>query len=280
MTARPADLPDFERPPLNELVLSIQFGVLPFTSVHSGILWQRLVTSYPRVEEQPPIDPVFETFGPRQARAPQLSLELVQFPPPVRYWFVSADGNELLQVQRDRLIHNWRRQKPEDRYPHYESLRAKFEEEIAVADAFFRQQGLGEIACNQCEVSYINLIMFDDGTDPNNRLSEIFTVVAKEYSDEYLKKTKMEGGRLGFSYVIPGESGKEPVGRLHIAINPVVHRPDNRPAIQLNVTVRGKPVDATVESALSWLDVGREAGTRAFTSVTTKEMHRLWGRIQ
>jgi uncharacterized protein (TIGR04255 family) len=279
MTARPTDLPDFERPPLSELVLSIQFGVLPFRNVHAGILWQRLVASYPQVEEQPPIDPVFETFGPRQARAPQLSLELLPFPP-VRYWFVSSDGNELLQVQRDRLIHNWRRQKPEDRYPRYEPLRAKFEDEIAVAEAFFREQGLGDIVCNQCEVSYINLIMFDDGTDPNTKLCEIFTVVAEEYSDAYLKTMKMEGGRFDFSYVIPGESGKEPVGRLHVTIQPVVHRPDNRPAIQLNVTARGKPVDGTVRSALSWLDIGREAGVRGFTSVTTKEMHRLWGRIQ
>jgi uncharacterized protein (TIGR04255 family) len=278
MTVRPADLPDFKRPPLNELVLSIQFGVLPFRNIHAGLLWQRFIDSYPRVEEQPPIEPVFETFGAPQARAPQLSFELLPAPP-VRYWFVSADGNELLQVQRDRLIHNWRRQKPEDRYPSYEPLRAKFEAEIAAAEEFFSEQGLGKISCNQCEVGYINLIMLDDG-DPNNRLSEIFTIVAEEYSDGYLRKLKMERGRFDLSYMVPNESGNEPIGRLHIAIHPVVHRPDNRPAIQLNVTARGKPVDETVGSALSWLDMGREAGVRGFTSVTTKEMHRLWGRIQ
>jgi uncharacterized protein (TIGR04255 family) len=279
MTVRPADLPEFERPPLNELVLSIQFGVLPFKNVHAGILRQRFLDSYPCVEEQLPIEPVLETFGPLQVKPPQLSFEVLEVPP-IRYWFVSADGNELLQVQRDRLIHNWRYQKPEDRYPRYEPLRAKFEGEIAIAQTFFREHGLGEIVCNQCEVSYINLITFDDGADPNSRLSEIFTIVTEDYSDDYLRKMKVERGQFNLSYKIPDESGKEPVGRLHIGVQPVIRRPENRPAIQLTVTARGKPLDETVASALSWLDMGREVGVRGFTSVTTREMHRLWGRIR
>jgi uncharacterized protein (TIGR04255 family) len=281
MTTRPDDLPDYERPPLNELVLSVQFGILPFKNVHAGILWQRFANSFPKVEEQAPIEPVFETFGPPEAReVVQLSVKMMPAVQPLRYWFVSADGNELLQDQRDRLIHNWRHQKPGDSYPRYEPLHLKFAGEIAVAQEVFRELGLGEIACNQCEVGYINLIMLDDGTDPNSRLSEIFTIVTEEYSDAYLRKTKLERGRFRFSYVIPAESGKEPVGRLHLEIQPVIRRPDNRPAIRFSVTARGKPTDETVGSALSWLDIGRDAGVRAFTSVTTKEMHRLWGRIQ
>jgi uncharacterized protein (TIGR04255 family) len=280
MTTRPSDLPDYERPPLNELVLSIQFGDLPFANYHAGIVWQRFANSYPRVEEQTSLDPIFETFGPFQAGSPRPAFQLVPASHPSRYWFVSSDGNELLQVQCNRLIHNWRHQKPGDRYPHYEPLRAKFDTEIAVAQEAFRELGLGEIKCNQCEVGYINLIMFDDDTDPNSRLSEVFTIVTEEYSDAYLRMMKMERGRFEFSYVIPGESGKEPIGRLHLGIQPVVRSPDNRPAIRFGVTARGKPTDETVESALSWLDIGREAGVRAFTSATTKEMHRVWGRIE
>jgi hypothetical protein len=80
--------------------------------------------------------------------------------------------------------------------------------------------------------------------------------------------------------VLPDESGREPVGRLHMSIQPVLRRPDNKPAIRFNVTARGKPADQTVESALSWLDGGRVAGVKGFASVTTKEMHRRWGRVQ
>jgi uncharacterized protein (TIGR04255 family) len=260
MTTRPSDLPDFERPPLNELVLSVQFGDLPFANVHAGIVWQRFANSFPTVEEQPLLEPVFETFGSLRAREPQLSVQLMPMQPS-RYWFVSADGTELLQVQRDRLVHNWRQRKPEDRYPHYEPLRAKFEAEIAVAEEVFRELSLGEIACNQCEVSYINLIMFDDGSDPNGRLREIFTIVTEEYSDAYLRTMKMERGRFNCSYVIPGESGKEPIGRLHFDRPRQTSRSDGRKCAFL-VGYRG-----------------REVGVRAFTSATKKEMHRLWGRI-
>jgi len=75
---RPADLPDFERPPVTEVVLSLQFASLPgLKNVHAGLLWQHFSTRYPNVEEYPPIAPVFETFGLPTAM-PDMSLALQQ----------------------------------------------------------------------------------------------------------------------------------------------------------------------------------------------------------
>jgi uncharacterized protein (TIGR04255 family) len=271
---RPRDLPNFSRPPLNELVLSVQFGSLPFKNHHAGILWERFSQIYPNVEEQPPIDPVFETFG-TQVRAERLSLQLMPMET-LRYWFVTQDGNELLQIQRDRLIHNWRQQNSDDQYPRYEPLRQKFEQEIATAASFFRDQGIGEITCNQCEVSYINVIPLVGEANATLQLADIFTIWTDKYSDQFLGQ--IERGQFSLSYVLPDESSKEPLGRLHIAAQPAVLRSENKPAVRLSVTARGKPMDDTVTSALAWLDRGREAAVRGFTSITTKKMHRLWGR--
>jgi uncharacterized protein (TIGR04255 family) len=271
---RPRALPNFSRPPLNELVLSVQFGSLPFKNLHAGILWQRFSQAYPNVEEQPPIDPVFETFG-TQARAERLSLQLMPMDT-LRYWFLTQDGNELLQIQRDRLIHNWRQRKPDDQYPRYEPLRQKFEQEMATAASFFRDQEIGEIACNQCEVSYINVIPLVDEANATLHLADIFTIWTDKYSDQFLGQ--IERGQFSLSYVLPDESGKEPLGRLHIAAQPAVLKSENKPAVRLSVTARGKPMDDTVTSAFAWLDRGREAAVRGFTSITTKKMHRLWGR--
>lgn len=276
-TGRPRDLPDFESPPLNELVLSIQFGSLPFKNFHSGLLWQRFADRYPKVEEQQPIDPVFETFGARQPSAQRISFQLPPTPDTLRYWFVSQDDNELLQVQTDRLIHNWRQRRPEDQYPRYEPLRERFEGEIAAAADFFRELGIGEIVCNQCEVSYINQITLSEG-DVRLRLSDILTVCQETYSDDFLGGMEMEASRFSISYVLPGESGTEPLGRLHINAQPAFVPPTNAMVMRLNVTARGKPTDETTASALAWLDRGRDAGVRAFASVTTPKMHRLWGR--
>lgn len=274
--ARPAGLPNFKRPPLNELVLSVQFGSLPFKNVHAGLLWQKFSTIYPRVEEQPALEPVFETFG-APTPAPQISFQLMSMVgAAIRYWFISPDGNELLQVQGDRLLHNWRQQDPQDEYPRYEGLKEKFAHEIAVAASFFRESGFGEMSFNQCEVSYINVIDMPDGQDPNARLDEVLTIISSEHSDTFLPP--LERGILNFSYVLPGESGNEPLGRLHINVQPVVHRKNNRPAVRLHLTARGNPNDSSLDAALAWLDKGREAAVKGFASITTQNMHRLWER--
>jgi uncharacterized protein (TIGR04255 family) len=210
-------------------------------------------------------------------RQPELRLgfQLLSSIPPLRYWFVSRDQNELLQVQNDRLIHNWRQRNLENVYPRYKPLRQKFESEIATAAKFFSEWKLGEIACNQCEVAYINLISLDGPDAPS--LADIFTVWAQRYSDDFLGE--VERGQFTISYLMKnGESGKEPLGRLHVVAQPVFLQTDSRPAIQLTITTRGKPAEASVESAFAWLDKGHEAAVRAFASITTENMHQLWGR--
>jgi uncharacterized protein (TIGR04255 family) len=255
----------------------MQFGSLPFKNYHSGLLWERFAEMYPKVEEHPPLDPVFETFGARQPTVQRISFQLPPAPDTLRYWFVSQDDNEVLQVQPDRLVHNWRQRRREDLYPRYEPLRERFEREIGVAADFFREFGIGEIVCNQCEVGYINQIPLSEG-DVRLRLSDILTVYQETYSDDFLREMEMEAGRLSTSFALPGESGTEPLGRLHINTQPAFVPPANTMVLRLTVTARGKPTDETTAGALTWLDRAREAGVRAFASVTTPKMHRLWGR--
>jgi uncharacterized protein (TIGR04255 family) len=269
---RPTDLPDFERPPLNEVVLSIQFGVLPFRNIHAGLIWQKFAADYPSVEEQSPLEPVFETFGPLKPGMPNLGFQLGNVSEPLRYWFVSAEGNELLQVQKDRLIHNWRQRKPDDAYPRYESIREKFKNEVDRAAVFFRETNLGEISCNQCEVTYINLIAADG--DATSKMDKIFSIVREP--NDYL--SSIERGQLTLSFVLPGDAGAEPLGRLHATMSPVLRIADGKSAWRLDLTARGRPADEKIASAFAWLDKGREAVVRSFSALTTEKMHRLWGR--
>jgi uncharacterized protein (TIGR04255 family) len=273
--SRPLDLPEFERPPINELVLSVQFATLSaFRSIHAGILWQRFAKQYPTVEEHPPIAAAFETFG-----LPPAITELPQFTfvthTPVRYWFITADGTELLQVQPDRLVHNWRQQKPDDSYPRYEPVRERFESEVRLVQLFLTEEKLGEIKANQCEVTYINHIGPETIEQPEEHLEDIFTIWSNQYSDDYLKQ--IERAQFNASYLIRGPEN-EPVGRLHAAVQPAVHRLTSTRLLQFTLTARGKPNDESIDSALEWLDTGRIAVVRTFASLTRPEMHSRWGR--
>ncbi len=273
---RPADLPDFERPPLTEVALGVQFSSINFQSVHAGLWWQTVRERFPKVEEQLPLQPTFETFGLPQ---PQVALpnltELFGFIRLTRHWFITGDDTQLIQVQRDRLLHNWRKRRADQGYPRYEPLRAELEAELTDFARFATANKLGEVKPNQCEVSYINHIVLDKDVDPNRHLDQIFTVWANKYSDDYLKH--VEGAQLQFRYVLEGE-GEEPIGRLHAAIQPSVDPVSSSPAVQFALTARGKPAEETIAAAVEWLNEGRKAVVRGFASMTTEAMHQRWGR--
>jgi uncharacterized protein (TIGR04255 family) len=105
------NLPDFTDPPLNEVILSVQFAALGnLKSAHIGLLWERLRSEYPSISEQAPIPTVFETFGiPSQAPA-RMQIQTFLTPPLPRYWFERPGYPDLLQIQQDRILHNWRQQ--------------------------------------------------------------------------------------------------------------------------------------------------------------------------
>jgi uncharacterized protein (TIGR04255 family) len=272
--ARPADLPNFSRPPLYELVLSIQFP-RQIRSIDLGAIWRLFRKQYPRVEEQPPLPPVYEKFGlpPQPAESPQFVLSATPEVP--RCWFIDREGNELLQVQSDRLIHNWRQNDPEATYPRYEPVRRKFEREVRRIDTFLGAEGLESIRPNQCEVSYINHIWLGENVELDDKLDQIFTVWQEAYSNDYLER--IERAQFGMAYTISGERS-EPFGRLHVQVQPAVVRSTFRRIIQFTLTVRGKPQNDTVESAFEWLDKGREVVVRSFAALTREAMHKMWGR--
>ena len=275
---RPKSLPDFERPPIDEVVISIQFGDVALRSVHIGLLWERFKAEYPNVEEQGPLSPTFETFGALQAAPPNL-VRLMQMPfdQMGRFWFISENQNELVQVQRDRFIHNWRARRPEDQYPRYETLRTKFESEILKFEEFIRMNKLGSVQVNQCEVSYINVIgPVDKLSDPTRDIDKIFTVWREAYSDKYLKRSERSG--FNSTFLMQDSPESAPDGRLHASVTPSVRLSDQAPVLRFILTARGKPIDESLGAALDWIDKGRETVVRAFASITTKEMHKIWGR--
>jgi hypothetical protein len=77
-----------------------------------------------------------------------------------RVWMLSNDGTELIQVQTDRFLRNWRRYHNDTiPYPSYESSgRPGFEEDFKTFCKFVEDQRLGNLEIDQCEMTYINHI--------------------------------------------------------------------------------------------------------------------------
>jgi uncharacterized protein (TIGR04255 family) len=267
-TRRPPSLPDFRDPPLTEVALSIQFEALtPAQFVDLGPLWQRLKPRFPDIEMHPPLPASFEIFG--VPPGPQIQFLAGSMLP--RYWFLSQSGNEILQFQPDRFVHNWRKIGVDPEYPRYERIRRTFLDEFAKLDRLMEQRQGGALVPNQCEITYVNQIPAgESGRDLTSECLAVF-----RWPEDFPVGPPEDVG-MQIRLIIPGED-KQPIGRLIIQSNPVVTGSGTR-ALQLVLMARGRPVTPTVDSAMEFMDKGRRIIVESFAALTTDSMHKLWGR--
>lgn len=277
MTVRPNLLPEFENPPVIEVVLGVQFERLALRTVDTGRLWEAFRADFPNVQEHPPLEPSFEMFGTTRAGAGGVRLELMHGPLPLpRLWFVNAEGTELLQLQADRLIHNWRKAGDSASYPRYEAIKDSYLAELARFEAFLAEIGQGPLRCNQCEVTYVNHIVSTDDENLCATPEQVLKLLAPANSGGRLPP--LESARCQWSFVLQADDGR-PIGRLHANAQPATSR-DGRAMIALTMTARGTPKGPTTTEAAAFIDIGRAAVVHGFAAVTTETMHARWRRTQ
>lgn len=265
-------LPDFKDPPVIETVLGVQFTNLDgFTLLHYGLYWEKIQHQYPKIQIVPPLARVMEEFGAEaKPRGTQISMELAEAPE-IRCWFMDESKNHLIQVQRDRFIHNWRKVKGDEKYPHYENIKPKFKEEWGRFCEFLEKQKLGKPDVNQCEVTYVNHIELDGPVKTFSDLPKVISGWSAASSGDFLPNP--EKVSLKATYIMGDRRG-----RLHISLQPVIRSRDAKEVLQLNLSARGKPATSQLEDVLEWLDLGREWIVRGFTDFTMPEMHAFWRR--
>jgi uncharacterized protein (TIGR04255 family) len=267
-------LPDFGRPPVVEVTLSVQYERLKnIRTPHLGLFWAAVRSQFPHLEEYPPIPPVIEALGPTPELESGMRVEFLKVPPVPRCLFINADGSELIQVQKDRFIANWRQTRQSAEYPRYEHVREMFVANLGVYTEFLESERLGSIAPNQCEVTYVNHIRADEIWNHAGQLDRILTVWNSRYSDEFLGTP--EDVRCAIRYAIT--DGNDALGRLHVSIEPK-YAPDRAPMLVMSLTARGRPKTQDLSGVLGFFDLGREWIVRGFTSITSTEMHHAWRR--
>lgn len=263
--------PDYERPPVVETYLGVQFTPLAqFSIPHFGLYWTKIRENYPGFQVQSPLRPMIEQFGAGQFVQPKLGVELVSVPD-IRCWFIDKSGTMLTQVQRGRFIHNWRKLKPEDVYVHYDRIKPSFSEQWKTFCEFLDETALGKPEVNQCEMTYVNHIELGQGWKSYGQLNKVVASWSGTSSGNFLPVP--ESVNISARYVLPDKKG-----RLHIEMQPAIRQQDAKEVLQLNLTARGKPESSNLENILEWFDLGHEWIVRGFTDFTAKEMHNFWGR--
>jgi uncharacterized protein (TIGR04255 family) len=258
---------EFSKPPLDEVVVGIQFNSPPhLRSVHYGELYRKFMREYPVVEDQPKLPPNFEAFGGN----PQVGGPTFHFGSGAsldRVWMVSNDGNHLVQFQEDRFLLNWRRRAPGDTYPRYEKVISSFEKSLETLSSFFENELKFPLQVTQAEVSYINLQPIG-----GDEIADWINVVGRSTLQPELMN-------LIFTEVLIRE--EKPTARAHYMIQSAIMNDGAfTPAFRFEITCRGAPKDGSVKSALAFIDMGREHIVRRFCELTTAKAHDTWGRTK
>ncbi len=119
MSSTSRSLPDYKKPPVVEVVIGIRFAPLDrLSTVHYGNFWSAVKEEYPLFEDKPPL--LSQTDGARNL------VETFEIPPLRRVFMLHEDLSYLLQLQPDFFLHNWKKVKDGDEYPHFDKATEKF----------------------------------------------------------------------------------------------------------------------------------------------------------
>lgn len=248
------------------MALGVQFRPL-FTlrGIVLGPLRELWRDQYPRLEEQPPLAPAIEA-----PITPGINLVLGFGPAtPSRQWFLNEDGSELVQLQSDRLIVNWRQVNGSGDYPRYDRMRGLFEQRLRDLVEFVERERIGTVEVVQAEANYINAIE----VEPSERgHAQRFLRAWSGTPDHHLGQP--EQARIALAFPVP-DVGRPPV-RMYVSVDPA-ERPDGQPILFMTLMVRGAPVDSSLDNVLSFTDGAHDHLDQSFLELTPETMRSEWG---
>lgn len=269
----------YDAPPLVEVAMSIQFDPPDgLNQAHLGAFWVTQKHVLPGVRALQPIAASYDDFGSEgQWLPPSLQLALTN-EPDCRLQMISLDDQWVCQVQRNRLVFNWRKRGEE--YPRFSAAWIRFLVSWEAWLSFLGDYELDRPRLRLWELTYVNRI-------PNDRLWE-------KPADWPNVFPGLWGG--GFAVVegaaLRGFQGRwvweslDPPARLYVEPNPGRSAEDpQKDVLLLSLTARGLIRDDSqtgqssesdlIESAMAF---GHDWIVGTFDKITSDAAKKAWGR--
>ena len=258
------EFPDFEKPPIGEVVCGLVFEKIEsFKGPHLGLFWQKVREAFPKCEHAPPLD-----FRPE-------SLELMKNLPLPRIWFINEHDNMLIQLQNDRIFYNWRKTREDEPYPRYRIIIKAFEHNLKVFHKFLEEEGLGTIKPVSCELSYINHIPKGDGWETLSDIHEVFPDLDWRPGSEG-ERFLPEPRTIAWNTVFLLEDK----GSLNVSLDYGLRRPDKTPVLVLKLTAIGLGANKTMEVVWDWFELAHKWIVCGFSDLTGPMVQKeVWKRI-
>ena len=248
---------------------------------HLGAFWGSQKDDFPLVRAIQPISTTDEVFGNQgQWLPPSLQFALTN-EPDCRLQMTSFDDQWMCQVQRDRLVINWR--KRSDQYPRFSATWSRFQEAWRVWQAFLAELKFAPLTPRLWELTYVNRITKENLWESPSDWPKVFPGL---WGGAF---ASVDGASLrGFHGQWVWESA-DPVARIYVEPKP--GRSTDKPPqdlLLLSLTARGPvgPPDAgiqQVEVATSEpMEFGMNCGhaliVSTFDNIASADAKKAWGR--
>ena len=255
----------FEKPPVVEVALGLQFEPLGLGSGHLGWYWRSIAENWPVVSDAPPIPEQLESFPENnRGQLPQMGFRLLQGLPAHRLQLRNADGDRMVQVQDTRFIYNWI--KKAEVYPRYLTIRHEFESVFTGFRDFLAQAQLAALHLNQWEVVYINHIPVGGLWSSPGDAGNVFPAIVK---------TPTPYGRTLFETFAGEWRSQIPDKRGRLYVNMQFQESQQVEVLAVVMTARG-PIGADQEWKAGF-ELGHEAIVRTFVDISSTLAKDAWG---
>ncbi len=250
----------YENPPIDEIVCGIRFdSIKQLQSGHVGILWQKFRPDFPMIEDQILVNPV-----------PKEDFENPKIQPLPRVWFIHEKENDLVQLQRNRFLHNWRKRQPEDEYPGYVKVINNFEKYLSFLQEFLVEENLGSLVAREYELTYIDLIPRGSGWQSLRDLGNVFPNLVSLTSQNMLSD---DIRNINWQTVLglPNNSGK-----LRLVVRSARRVSDNQQLLQIEFNAHSSQ---PYQPMREWFDAAHNEVIRVFSHLVSDAIQQeFWGR--
>ena len=254
---------NFENSPISEVVVSTYFNppLSNLRSEHIGLFWKKLKSEFPVVNQQLPAG----------AQPDPTANEL--FPMP-RYWFIGTDDIDLIQVQKNAFIFNWRRRNNE--YPRFHGhIKPAFDRYYNLFDEFIRTEVMiPRLSIDLCELTYVNTIEKCDfwaGPQDTNKVISSFISL-----DPGISNSSLLGFSCNYSYEITTDLQLN----LNIRNGFVAHR-QNMPVLVFEIKANTRFEQVLKSEVDEWFERAHDAIIECFVSITSRDIQeQFWNRVE
>ncbi|MEE3715278.1 TIGR04255 family protein [Tumidithrix elongata RA019] len=263
----------FETPPVVEVACGVAFHELKnLLAPHLGLLWEEFKADYPSCQEKPELEAKIEDLSGYTPKVTEV--KFFDTPPLPRIWFLSDKEDKIIQIQRNRFLHNWRKVNQDDQYPRFDKVFQIFKQQLSTFKEFLSKENLGEIQPLQYEIVYVNIISTDIGNQKLAEIGRVFPdIVWRNNQDRFL--IEPESINWNTTFLLP-----ENKGRIHINIRTLKQIDNQEQKFLMDITVRGiDPNQSSLEGLSDWFNLAHNWVIQSFTDLTSLEMQNsVWGK--